>query len=374
MNRRDAVSRSTDEGSSHSAIEYDTAIRRALRNVGRGWFVAMLAVPLVVTGVATRVTTDRLEADLTVRTQQALIRGGFRDVKVRFEGRDGTVSLPVGSETGIARDIGRGIEGVRVLKVTAPLVKEPASPIDPASPFQLSSGDRTLTIQATVPTNLIKRNLLRTLANAVAPANVVDRITVDSASAGPAQTPIGNLARALLAETAGVAAKWDGSKLTLTGVVRTEAARATIRAAAKKAARTGEVVDNLTLITAGGASCGGIQIKLNAVLKDNKIQFEESSPELTAGSKSTVNKVATLLAGCVAVKIEVAGHTDNQGSSAASRPLSEARARQVKSELQLLGIAAGRITTKSYGESEPIESNDTEAGRAANRRVEIRVL
>jgi OOP family OmpA-OmpF porin len=71
------------------------------------------------------------------------------------------------------------------------------------------------------------------------------------------------------------------------------------------------------------------------------------------------------------VDVEVAGHTDDRGSDKYNMGLSLRRAEAVRDYLITKGISADRLTAKGYGESEPLESNDTDAGRFKNRRVEL---
>ena len=72
--------------------------------------------------------------------------------------------------------------------------------------------------------------------------------------------------------------------------------------------------------------------------------------------------------------IEIGGHTDNVGSSASNKELSNQRALAGRSHLIEFGIAANRISFKGYGDEKPVESNDTEEGRALNRRTEFTVI
>lgn len=68
------------------------------------------------------------------------------------------------------------------------------------------------------------------------------------------------------------------------------------------------------------------------------------------------------------------GHTDNVGKDAANQRLSEGRAQAVREDLIKRGIDASRIEAEGYGETRPIDTNDTEEGRQNNRRVEVEVL
>jgi OOP family OmpA-OmpF porin len=71
------------------------------------------------------------------------------------------------------------------------------------------------------------------------------------------------------------------------------------------------------------------------------------------------------------MRVSIEGHTDSIGTDAYNQKLSERRARTVRDHMVGQGIAADRITTRGFGESKPIASNETAEGRAQNRRVEI---
>jgi OOP family OmpA-OmpF porin len=73
------------------------------------------------------------------------------------------------------------------------------------------------------------------------------------------------------------------------------------------------------------------------------------------------------------VTVEIAGHTDSVGNATYNRELSERRANSVRKFFLDNGVAASRLKAVGYGEQQPIADNLTEAGRARNRRVELRV-
>jgi OOP family OmpA-OmpF porin len=73
------------------------------------------------------------------------------------------------------------------------------------------------------------------------------------------------------------------------------------------------------------------------------------------------------------VRVTIEGHTDAVGSDAYNQQLSERRAAAVKRYLVTKGIAADRLETVGRGESEPVSSNETDEGRAMNRRAELKV-
>ncbi|MBS2029250.1 MAG: OmpA family protein [Deltaproteobacteria bacterium] len=71
-------------------------------------------------------------------------------------------------------------------------------------------------------------------------------------------------------------------------------------------------------------------------------------------------------------QVEIGGHTDNVGTHDYNLKLSDARAAAVKDWLTAHGIAAGRLTSHGYGDTQPIVPNDSELNRAKNRRVELK--
>jgi outer membrane protein OmpA-like peptidoglycan-associated protein len=87
-----------------------------------------------------------------------------------------------------------------------------------------------------------------------------------------------------------------------------------------------------------------------------------------------LDKLVKLMTTNAAMRIEVGGHTDNVGGDADNQKLSEQRANAVRTFLLEHGIAAERVVAKGYGESKPVAGNDTDEGRAKNRRTEVTVL
>jgi outer membrane protein OmpA-like peptidoglycan-associated protein len=104
------------------------------------------------------------------------------------------------------------------------------------------------------------------------------------------------------------------------------------------------------------------------------LNFESNTTALTPQSKPTVDNLVAVLAAYPATVIELEGHTDNTGNAAANRKLSQDRANAVAALLAAGGIDSRRVSAKGYGADRPIASNDTEEGRARNRRTELLVV
>jgi outer membrane protein OmpA-like peptidoglycan-associated protein len=104
------------------------------------------------------------------------------------------------------------------------------------------------------------------------------------------------------------------------------------------------------------------------------ITFAYDSSAVQPQFQRTLDQVAQTLAEYKETYIDVYGHTDATGSDAYNQALSERRAIAVADYLAGRGVQSARIATRGYGKTQPIASNDTDAGRAANRRVEIKIV
>jgi len=106
---------------------------------------------------------------------------------------------------------------------------------------------------------------------------------------------------------------------------------------------------------------------------ESGILFETNKAELNFSSRTALSKFAKTLMDYPDTNVMIYGHTDITGSDAINQPLSENRANAVKKYLVDEGVNGARITTQGMGSYSPVASNDTEAGRQQNRRVEIAI-
>lgn len=125
--------------------------------------------------------------------------------------------------------------------------------------------------------------------------------------------------------------------------------------------------------TPAGAKVLANGCEVPKVVKLEGVNFTSGTANFVAGANESLDKAVQALKDNPTISVEIAGHTDSQGDGEMNRKLSQQRANAVQSYFVSNGIEASRLTAKGYGEDEPAASNDTNEGRAANRRVELRV-
>lgn len=129
-----------------------------------------------------------------------------------------------------------------------------------------------------------------------------------------------------------------------------------------------------TPVDAEGCSVGKAAAAPSGVIELPGVNFRSNSDILLDGASTALDAAALTLLDNPDVEVEVAGHTDSQGDSDINATLSLSRALAVRDYLIGLGVSPSRITAHGYGDSEPVADNATADGRAANRRVELRVV
>ena len=129
----------------------------------------------------------------------------------------------------------------------------------------------------------------------------------------------------------------------------------------------------------------GIENKLLTFIKSDKpvdkttwfdfdrLLFQTGSATLEPQSQEQLKNIAEILKAHPSVTIKLGGYTDNTGNAASNLKLSQDRANSVRVELEKMGIGKDRLEAEGYGQEHPVASNDTEEGRAQNRRISVRV-
>lgn len=125
--------------------------------------------------------------------------------------------------------------------------------------------------------------------------------------------------------------------------------------------------------TLRGAKVDGNGCVVEQTMTIRDITFEFNSARLTANAQRLMENVVSFLRADPNVHLSISGHTDNKGSDSYNLKLSRARANEVRDYLIGYGIDGSRLEAAGYGESRPVASNDTDAGRELNRRVEFRI-
>jgi OOP family OmpA-OmpF porin len=161
--------------------------------------------------------------------------------------------------------------------------------------------------------------------------------------------------------------KVDGTNVSVTGEVGNEAQRQQITSNIATGLTSSYTVNNGLRVVASE------QGMLDATLGNRIIEFETGKASLTASGKAILDELAVPLIKLKGKKLEVIGHTDNQGLRSSNVALSAARAEAVKAYLAGKGVMADNINTSGLGPDRPVASNDTVEGRARNRRIEFRV-
>ncbi|MGE8484366.1 OmpA family protein [Pseudomonas sp. FP1740] len=113
--------------------------------------------------------------------------------------------------------------------------------------------------------------------------------------------------------------------------------------------------------------------KSEIITLSSSVLFAYNKSELTPAARSELDSLMPKLQSADVVSVKVVGHTDSQGSDAYNQKLSERRASSVAAYLLSRGLAPNKLTSEGKGESQPVADNDTEEGRAQNRRVELHI-
>ena len=112
----------------------------------------------------------------------------------------------------------------------------------------------------------------------------------------------------------------------------------------------------------------------DSIVVRETIGFPHGKADIEPRSMDLLDAVAKIMNGTTAItRLTIEGHTDTTGDPANNQPLSEERALAVKKYLESKGVDPSRLESKGFGSTQPVDTNETEEGRAKNRRVEFKV-
>jgi OmpA-OmpF porin, OOP family len=231
----------------------------------------------------------------------------------------------------------------------------------PAAPGQV-------VITGTVPDDASKLSILTKLREVYGADKVIDQLSVGAVVMPPNwNTYVQKLIAPNLKLVRRGQLKVDGNVVSVRGEVGNEAQKQQIASDLASSLNPSYIVNNGLRISASD------QGALDKTLANRVIEFESGSAFLTPRGKQILDEMAATLQTLKGQKVEVIGHTDDQGLRVSNVALSQARAEAVKTYFAAKGLDSSLITTSGVGPDRPVASNATGDGRARNRRIEFRL-
>jgi peptidoglycan-binding protein ArfA len=242
------------------------------------------------------------------------------------------------------------------------------------------------TVAGEVPDEATKTSLVETLGMAMPGAKIVDELKITPGVTVPDVAGLGGVFSAAIG-IPGFGLNLVGDTLTLTGTAPSEELKAAAESAGAATWPNVKIVNDIQVEatsappapppgpvsgTGQGGPCATLQADITGLLR-TPINFATDGATVAPDSQQLLSQIAEKVKGCPNVKVAVVGHTDNTGNDAINVPLSGNRAKSVADELISDGIPGDHVTSQGAGSANPVASNDTPAGRAQNRRVEITV-
>lgn len=225
-------------------------------------------------------------------------------------------------------------------------------------------------LNGTVPDASVKTSLVDRARSLYGPANVQDDIKVEGSGSSPSWgANVGNLVSLLGGRVSDGSFSLTPDSITLRGEVAGDDVKASIvRAATDAVGSNLRVIDELRVVAKSEA-----QTKIDDLLKGKIIEFATGSAEITPRGRATLDEVIPFLKQAGGKKVEIGGHTDNEGDAGFNQRLSNDRAFAVQKYLAGKGLPAAQFTAIGYGAARPVADNATPEGRQRNRRIEFAI-
>lgn len=354
----------------------------------RGW--ALLLGLFLLWFAGTFVLAPKIQDAAAASVQQTLTDAGFEVLEVDASGQRVDVRLDAVGNPTRAREqaiaIARGslcdswagalICPTRV-QVSLSEAPPPAAPpavdrvpvaVPRSHDFTVQRDGPRLSVSGEVADDETRLWLLASVRRAYPEAELSESLTVSGEQAGAAYRTAASAALAVLAAFERGSARWLDGRLFVRGLVRSDgeaAVREQLASFDRKALRP----DLDYRVAKPFDRCAEA---FRSALATSTINFETGSATIAADSQALLDALAELAAQCPG-DLVVEGHTDSVGSDASNLTLSQNRAASVRDALVTRAVNARRVTAEGFGEAQPLASNETPEGRAANRRIVVRL-
>jgi OOP family OmpA-OmpF porin len=279
------------------------------------------------------------------------------------------------SLSGMARDIG-GREAIAAALKNLPEGFSVATNEIKAPPYVFQAYKDpvgvTLTLTGYVPDNNVHAALVAAAGRKFFNEKVVDNLKASVGAPGGFANAVVPALGALSRLSTGTLVMTD-REAKLSGDALYDAAAAQIRSGLAKDLPQGWTFNGDISVKPAAAPVDGTvcQQLLSELLAKGKIRFESGKANIDQDSLGLLDRLIETALRCPATNIEVAGHTDGDGDDAFNQALSEKRAQAVADYLARAGLPADRFIAKGYGSTQPVTSNDTDEGKAQNRRIDF---
>ena len=278
--------------------------------------------------------------------------------------------------------------------IAASAVPTQAQPELTSAPFALTRDGNTVTLTGSLANTRSKSELAAAIKAQWLNATLNDKTTVVDGAGTPDMAAIGNVFSAADA-IADFGLSIDGATVTLMGTAPNLDVAGAVQSAAALSFPGAKLANNIQIPAPGGpvappaqepssapapapapapagGPCAKVQADVTELLR-TPISFVTGGSQMTGESRRLLVQIADKIKGCPNGTVTVIGYTDNQGSDAVNLKLSDTRAKAVAAALVSNGVLASKMTARGAGSANPIADNNTEEGRAKNRRVEITV-
>jgi OmpA-OmpF porin, OOP family len=239
-----------------------------------------------------------------------------------------------------------------------------------ASPTQAQTANPVapIVVSGTVPSQVVQRDIVARIRELYSPREVIDQLKVADVAAPPEwSNQVKQLLTPALKQVSRGQLSVVGNNIELVGEITNDTQRQQLMAEMRKPLPAHYTVrDALQLAPQE-------QGLLDKTLANRIIEFERGSAVLRPAGKTILDEMAAALLKIGGKKVELIGHTDAQGNPASNLALSQARAEAVRVYLIGNGVSAALLSAAGMGAEKPIAANDTETGRARNRRIEFRI-